>query len=115
MSAKLPSVKEASWRQVVDQFDTSGLSAKEFCQSKAISLRSFYCWRRKIKLNDQRLDRTSNRQMRDQRQLAIVPIKVISERNHLDTPPFLADPKTPSVRINLANRIVVEIFSEVQP
>jgi hypothetical protein len=53
--------------------------------------------------------------MRDQRQLAIVPIKVISERDHLDTPPFLADPKTPSVRINLANRIVVEIFSEVQP
>ncbi len=63
----------------------------------------------------QGLDRTINRQPRDQRQLAIVPIKVISECDHLDTHPFLAAPKTPSVRINVANRIVVEIFAEVQP
>jgi hypothetical protein len=43
MSKKMPSVKEASWRQVVDQFDASGISAKAFCQSKAISTRFSYC------------------------------------------------------------------------
>jgi hypothetical protein len=48
MRKSMPSAKEASWLRIVDEYASSGRSAKEFCQLKAILLRMFYCWRRKI-------------------------------------------------------------------
>jgi hypothetical protein len=42
MPKSLPSAKEASWRRIVDEYASSGGSAKEFCLLKAISLRMFY-------------------------------------------------------------------------
>jgi hypothetical protein len=43
MLKSLPAAKEASWRRIVDEYASSGRSAKEFCQLRAISLRMFYC------------------------------------------------------------------------
>ena len=117
MPKPLPSAKEASWRQIVDEYASSGRSAKEFCQLKAISLRMFYCWRRKITLKDQGVDPLVKRQRKDDhRELAIVPLKVITEPEQLMATHALTSRRTaPSVRISLANKIVVEIFTEVQP
>jgi hypothetical protein len=53
MLKSLPSAKEASWRRTVDEYASSGRSAKELCQLKAISMRMFYRWRRKIAFKDQ--------------------------------------------------------------
>ncbi len=75
MPKSSPSSKEASWRQIVDEYASSGRSAKEFCQLKAISLRMFYCWRRKIALKDQGVVPLVKRQRKDDhRELAIVPL-----------------------------------------
>jgi hypothetical protein len=117
MPKSLPSAKEASWRRIFDEYAFSGRSAKEFCQLKAISLRMFYCWLRKITLKDQRLDPLVKRQRKDDhRKLAIVPLKVILEPEQLMATHALTGHRTaPSVRISLANKIMVEIFAEVQP
>jgi hypothetical protein len=56
MPKSLPSAKEASWRRILDEYASSGRSAKEFCKLKVISMRMFYCWRRKIALKDQGVD-----------------------------------------------------------
>ena len=74
MPKSLPSAKEASWRQIVDEYASSGRSAKEFCQLKAISLRMFYFWRRKITLKDQGLVPLNSQRKDDHRELAIVPL-----------------------------------------
>jgi hypothetical protein len=89
---------------------------KNFCQLKAISLRMFYCWLRKINLKDQGLDPLVKRQRKDDHDLAIVPLKVILEPEQLMATHALTGHRTaPSVRISLANKIMVEIFAEVQP
>lgn len=36
------------WRQRLARFDSSGLSATAFCAREAISLPSFYAWRRRL-------------------------------------------------------------------
>jgi hypothetical protein len=117
MPKSLPSAKEASWRRVVDEYASSGRSAKEFCQLKAISLRMFYCWRQKIALKDQGVDPLVKRQRKDDhRGLAIVPLKVIAEPVQLIVAHALTGNRTaPSIRISLANKIVVEIFTVAQP
>ncbi len=52
----------------------------------------------------------------DHRELAIVPLKVIAEPEQLMATHALTGHRTaPSVRISLANKVVVEIFTEVQP
>lgn len=82
-----------------------------------VELRMFYCWRRKIALKDQGVDPLVKRQRKDDhRELAIVPLKVIAEPEQLMATHALTGHRTaPSIRISLANKIVVEIFTEVQP
>lgn len=116
MSRSLPSVKEASWRQIVDEYASSGQSAKDFCQLRAISLRMFYFWRRKIALNDQGSGPLNRQRKDDHRELAIVPLKVITEPGTFNATQALGSHRTaPSVRISLTNKIVVEIFADAQP
>ncbi len=40
--------KEASWRQVLKRFATSGLSVREFCKREQLTESQFYAWRRTI-------------------------------------------------------------------
>jgi hypothetical protein len=58
-----------------------------------------------------------NRQRKDvHRELAIVPLKVIPEPEQLMATHALTSHRTAfSIRITLANKIVDEIFTEVQP
>jgi hypothetical protein len=61
-----------------------------------------------VPLNSQRKD--------DHRELAIVPLKVIAKpEQFIATYALDSRRTTPSVRISLANKIVGEIFAEVQP
>ncbi len=44
--------KEAYWRLAVDQFQTSGLSVRAFCEREGLSPASFYAWRRSLRKRD---------------------------------------------------------------
>ena len=45
--------KELFWRQMLRQWQTSGLSVREFCTQQQVSQASFYFWRRIIAQRDQ--------------------------------------------------------------
>jgi hypothetical protein len=42
--------KEQLWRQRIQQWQQSGLSARRFCQRHRLCLSSFYAWRRTLRL-----------------------------------------------------------------
>ncbi len=37
--------KEASWRELLNRFSTSGLSVREFCRREQVAESAFYAWR----------------------------------------------------------------------
>ena len=47
----LNSEKEHEWRERFKEFNNSNLSIKEFCESKGISTRPFYRWRKRLGLS----------------------------------------------------------------
>jgi transposase len=48
--------KEQYWRQLIQRWQRSRLSARAFCQCHDLSLPSFYAWRRTLRQRDQRTD-----------------------------------------------------------
>ena len=46
--------KEASWREHIKQWETSGLSIRDFCQQKGLKETSFHYWRRELIRRDKR-------------------------------------------------------------
>jgi hypothetical protein len=45
--------KEHFWRQTLERFARSGLSAARFCQFHQLPLHSFWAWKRTLRLRDQ--------------------------------------------------------------
>jgi hypothetical protein len=43
-----PSGKSVYWQQVLDEYSQSGLTVKQFCAERSISIPSFYLWKRKL-------------------------------------------------------------------
>ncbi len=43
-----PRQTEAQWRELICEYDTSGMSIQAFCQSRNLSKSSFYLWRNKF-------------------------------------------------------------------
>ncbi|MCP4233756.1 MAG: hypothetical protein GY770_09255 [Aestuariibacter sp.] len=43
---------EASWRQLIAQYETGSLTQKSFCQQHRISVSSFHKWRNRFKHNE---------------------------------------------------------------
>ena len=43
---------EASWRQLIAQYETGSLTQKSFCQKHRISVSSFHKWRQRFKQNE---------------------------------------------------------------
>lgn len=43
---------EASWRQLIAQYETGTLTQKSFCQQHQISVSSFHKWRNRFKQNE---------------------------------------------------------------
>ena len=44
---------EASWRQLIAQYETGSLTQKSFCQQHRISVSSFHKWRNRFKHEDE--------------------------------------------------------------
>jgi transposase len=44
--------KERRWRQLIDQWQRSGLSVRDFCQRQHLAVPSFYAWRRRLRQPD---------------------------------------------------------------
>jgi hypothetical protein len=44
--------KEQQWRQWIRQWQTSGLSVRDFCDRHALSQATFYAWRRLLRQRD---------------------------------------------------------------
>jgi hypothetical protein len=40
--------KEQHWRQLIDQWQCSGLSVRAFCERHSLAVPSFYAWRRRL-------------------------------------------------------------------
>jgi hypothetical protein len=45
--------KEQFWRQTLQRFERSGLSAARFCQLHQLPLQRFWAWKRTLRLRDQ--------------------------------------------------------------
>src|SRR5262245_7241702 len=45
--------REDLWRQRLQRFERSGLSAVTFCAQEGVSAPSFYAWRRRLRTTDQ--------------------------------------------------------------
>jgi transposase-like protein len=50
--AKRDAQKEQYWRLVMEEFDASGLSVREFCRREGLRESSFYAWRRELGQRD---------------------------------------------------------------
>ena len=44
--------KEQRWRQLIGQWQRSGLSVRAFCQRQHVTVPSFYAWRRRLQQRD---------------------------------------------------------------
>ncbi|HEV3256580.1 MAG TPA: hypothetical protein VG013_06865 [Gemmataceae bacterium] len=44
--------KEQHWRQLINQWQRSGLSVRAFCQRQHLAVPSFYAWRRTLRQRD---------------------------------------------------------------
>jgi hypothetical protein len=44
--------KEQRWRQLICQWQRSGLSVRAFCERQRLALPSFYAWRRRLQERD---------------------------------------------------------------
>jgi transposase len=64
------------WRQRLQRFECSGLSAVAFCTKEGVSVPSFYAWRRRLRPH------TADRVAHDARPIAdvarLVPIRLLS-------------------------------------
>ena len=58
--------KERLWRRWIGEWQTSGLSARAFCQRRRLTVASFYAWRRVL-------------QRRDAEKAAFVPVQVVAD------------------------------------
>src|SRR5215471_2505166 len=58
--------KERLWRRWIGEWQTSGLSARAFCQRRGLTVASFYAWRRVL-------------QRRDAEKAAFVPVQVVAD------------------------------------
>ena len=58
--------KERLWRRWIGEWQTSGLSARAFCQRRGLTVASFYAWRRVL-------------QRRDDEKAAFVPVQVVAD------------------------------------
>ena len=45
--------KETFWRQTLQRFEGSGLSAAQFCRRHGLALSSFWAWKRTLRLRQQ--------------------------------------------------------------
>ncbi|MBV9383095.1 MAG: hypothetical protein JO242_20810 [Streptosporangiaceae bacterium] len=61
-----PSRKEAFWRQILRQWQSSGLSVRAFCAVHGLGEANFYAWRRTIA-------------QRDGQTAAFVPVRVVPD------------------------------------
>jgi hypothetical protein len=44
--------KAQRWRQLIDQWQRSGLTVRDFCQRQHVPVPSFYAWRRTLRQRD---------------------------------------------------------------
>lgn len=51
--ASRSSEKEAFWRLVLDEHQSSGLTVRAFCKQESLSEPSFYAWRKELRKRDQ--------------------------------------------------------------
>ena len=68
--------KEAFWREVLQQYQRSGLSVRSFCERKGIAEQSFYAWRKKLKSRDAEREAPSQRSEHRQQQ-SLIPLSVV--------------------------------------
>ena len=72
--------KEVRWREILQRYEGSSVSVREFCTSEGISEPSFYAWRKKLGMRKDRSARsrsTRNRQDRSDDGRLFVPLQVL--------------------------------------
>jgi transposase len=72
--------KERLWRRLIEQWQRSGLTARDFCAQRGVSEPSFYAWRRTIRQRDQQGRRPPGRNGagRTGPKRVFVPVQVVS-------------------------------------
>jgi hypothetical protein len=58
--------KERQWQRWISEWQTSGLSVRDFCQRRGLTVASFYAWRRVL-------------QRRAAEKAAFVPVQVVAD------------------------------------
>ncbi len=58
--AKRDPEKDAFWRLVVDEYQRSGLTVREFCRKEGVSEPSFHYWKRVLKERDREVHAATN-------------------------------------------------------
>ena len=66
--------KEAFWRMVLQEYEVSGQTAREFCRLQEIPLPSFYGWRREIAKRDAEANVSPTTP-----DTALVPVTIVDE------------------------------------
>jgi transposase-like protein len=68
--------KEAFWRKVLQQYQKSGLSIREFCRRKGITEPSLYAWRKEIRKRDAERDVT-NEHVHARGRQTLIPVEIV--------------------------------------
>ena len=64
--------KEAFWRLVIDEQESSGLSVRAFCKRESVSEPSFYAWRKELERRDRAGEQQSD---------ALIPVHVVDGKD----------------------------------
>ena len=67
--------KERQWRHWIGEWQTSGLSARAFCERRGLTVASFYAWRRVLR-------------QRAAENAAFVPVQVVADAVPTETSPL---------------------------
>jgi transposase len=81
--------KEQHWRQLIERWQSSGLSVRAFCERHRLAVPSFYAWRRTLQQRDRRPPTSQT----PESSAAFLPIHVRHDAPDL----------TPSLELVLAN------------
>jgi hypothetical protein len=109
--------KEHFWRQTLERFARSGLSAARFCQRHQLPLPSFWAWKRTLRLRDQppqTSHATAPHSTPTPAQIPALPVFVpLQVQPHADTAP--AQPTAAVLEVLLPNGLRLRVGQHFDP
>ena len=89
------------WRERLERYERSGLSAREFCAQEGVSYPSLYQWKKRLAASNSSTSPTSGSRLQ--------PVQVVGESGVTVEFPDVASLRIPASQVDLVRAIVAEL------